>query len=128
MVLFTSNFTMQQSAAIQNGISQYYQPKPQGDIDLTATVRQLLVEAGLLQNVLVAFDNHRFVLESIGKPSNVQRFLMNRYWNQQLMVAPVPSIEERYCLIPDGTVENWLTFFRGKVLPFIISNNLPMVI
>lgn len=109
-------------------MEQYHQAKPDGDIDLIDTVRQSLLMSGLGHQVTVAYNQNRFILEAEGKSSDVQRFLLNRYWNMQLAMAAKPSIEERYCLIPDGTIQDWLTLFKEKVLPFLITHQLPIVI
>ena len=111
---------------MQSGVNAYFQPKPFGDIDLVDEVRQALLGAGLHANVAAAYDNNRFIVDAVGKPSNVQRHLLNRYWSQQLMSTFVPSMDERYCLIPNGEVSDWLKLFKQKVLPFAIANNLPM--
>ena len=113
---------------LQQGIEQYYLPKSEDDIDLVSIVREDLVKSGLAKVLPAAYDSNRFIIEAVGKDSNVQRFLLNRYWNQQLMAAKVVSIEERYCLIPNGEIADWIRLFRSKVLPFIIQNDLPVVI
>lgn len=110
---------------IKQGITQYTQDKPEGDIDLVDEVRQLLIGSGL-QSKLPFYDNNRFIKEAEGKHSQAQRYLLNRYWTHQLSLAPVVSIEERYCLIPDGDIGQWLNLFRAKVLPFVIQFNLPV--
>lgn len=103
---------------------EYHQVREANDIDLIATVRGILAQSGLAHN-LAAYDNNRFIQEGLNKPSKVQRYLLNRFWNHQLMVSQSISIEERYCLIPDGTHDQWLTLFRDKIVPFLIANNLP---
>lgn len=118
----------QTQQGMKQGIEQYHQPKPEGDIDLIAEVRQHLVNSGLAQRATEAFDNNHFIAEAANKPSTVQRFLLNRYWGMQLMQAGKPSIEERYCLIPNGEVSDWLKLFKEKILPFVIENNLPVSI
>lgn len=120
--------TPMESSPLQKGVNQYYQPKDPSDIDLIAIVREDLVSSGLANHLPAAYDNSRFIQEAVGKDSNVQRFLLNRYWTQQLMSAKQVSIEERYCLIPNGDVQDWLRLFRSKVLPFIIQNDLPVPI
>lgn len=107
------------------GIEAYNQQKPDNDIDLINEVRACMLSAGLGQRI-TAFDQDRFILEASGKESSVQRYLLNRYWTNQLLHAQRVSIEERYCLIPDGCVQDWLDLFKARVLPFIISNDLPM--
>lgn len=116
---------MQTSAAIQAGIRQYNIPKPLNDIDLIAEVRDSLIRCGLTKNVEAHFDTNRFIKEAHEKESSVQRYLLNRYWQTQLLASPAQSIEERYCLIPNGTVTDWLHLFRSKVMPFLVANNLP---
>lgn len=113
------------SQTIINGIDMYNQPKPPGDIDLIAEVRNCMLSAGLGQRI-AAFDNNRFIKEAINKDSSVQRYLLNRYWTNQLLHSPRVSIEQRYCLIPDGKVEDWLELFKNSILPFIVSNDLPI--
>lgn len=120
--------TQMNSDFLANGIQQYKQPKPEGDPDLVILVRDQLVASGLLKLVEMGYDNNRFIIEAKGKPSSVQRHLLNRYWGLQLMSSKKPTTEERYCLIPNGTVADWLKLFNTKVLPFIIENNLPVSI
>lgn len=120
--------TPMEPSPLQKGVDQYYQPKNPNDMDLVAIVREDLVNSGLANHLPTAYDNSRFIQEAVGKDSNVQRFLLNRYWTQQLMSAKQISIEERYCLIPNGDVQDWLRLFRSKVLPFIVQNDLPVPI
>ncbi len=110
---------------LQPRFDQYHQPKDANDIDLVATVRTILVEAGLLQYVIAGYDPNRFINEAKNKPSEVQRFLLNRYWSFQLMQSEKSSIEERSYLIPNGEITDWIRLFETKVLPFILENNLP---
>lgn len=112
----------------QQRVQNYIQPKPAGDIDLVSEVRACLVSAGLTPLLVDAYDNNRFVKEAVGKEATVQRFLLNRYWSQQLMSSNKPTTEERYALIPNGEVSSWLALFKSKILPFAIENNLPRVL
>jgi hypothetical protein len=111
---------------LQLHYDRYMQPKDAKDIDLIAVVRQMLVESGLLQRVLTAYDNDKFILQAHNKPSDIQRFLLNRFWSYQLIKSEVSSIEERTYLIPDGDITDWLRMFESKILPFAVTNNLPM--
>lgn len=107
------------------GIDKYHKPRNQNDIDLILEVRQVLVSAGLLMKVIEAYDSDRFIIEAMDKGPEVQRFLLNRYWSQQLMRSEKPSIEERASLIPNGEITDWLFLFKEKILPFILENKLP---
>lgn len=112
---------------LQQAYDSYSQPKPAGDIDLIAEVRRTIMEAGLGLNIVAAYDNHRHIVEAQGKTSDIQRFLLNRYFNLQLSDCP-NSRDARYSLIPNGTVSDWLRLFQTMVIPFMISNQLPRVI
>jgi len=105
-------------------VQEYHLTREANDIDLINIVREILIQSGLGNN-LSAYDSNRFIQEGLNKPSKVQRYLLNRFWNHQLMVSQSISIEERYCLIPDGSHDQWLSLFREKIVPFLIANNLP---
>lgn len=106
----------------------YHTPKTEGDIDLVQTVRDLMNAVGLGQKVITLFNTHRFIVEAEGKHSSIQRYLLNRYWNNQLMLATEPSVDVRFCLIHNGEISDWIRLFQQKVLPFAIEHNLPMVV
>ena len=58
--------------------------------------------------------------------SELQRLYLNMYWNKQL--NPIPnSMEYRLLLLPDGDLRTWLAYFKTRVAPFIIDNNLPLM-
>jgi hypothetical protein len=50
---------------------------------------------------------------------------LNKYFRIQLSKAPVPTLDERECLIDDLQPEQWLKYFRGHVLPTLVRFNLP---
>lgn len=113
------------NTALAQGVERYHQTRTESDIDLIQEVRQKMLSSGLGQR-MAAYDQNRFIMEAEGKAPETQRFLLNRYWSHQLMQSPKPSFEERYCLIPDGSVGEWLKLFEQKILPFVIENNLPI--
>lgn len=116
--VFNKNFS--------SGIDQYAIPRQEGDIDLIAVVRQLLIENGLGANIQEVYDNHIHILEGNNKNPNVQKYLLNRYFMTQLMIYAHKSSEQRFCLIPNGTPQQWLELFKSSVIPFLIENNLPV--
>ena len=103
----------------------FLQERKHDDIDLVSSVRQLLADSGLLPQVIMFFDNNQNILDAINRPPEAQRFLLNRYWNLQLLLVNDNTIEERFCLIPNGEYCDWLRLFKNKVLPCAIVNRLP---
>lgn len=101
----------------------YFKPRAEGEINLVAEVRQILIDSGFGQKI-AAYDNNRMVADAFDKCSSVQRFQLNRYFSMQLIMASRDSTEERFCLIPNGEVSDWLTLFKSKIVPFMIEADL----
>lgn len=60
-------------------------------------------------------------------PEDVQRFLINRYWHLQLgTVTTESTMDVRYCLVPQGSIDRWLELFAQMVAPCIVRNDLPL--
>ena len=110
-----------QNTAIQD----YHAARQPNDIDLIAEVRQRLVISGISAERIMAYEQNQYIIDACDKTPEVQRFLLNRYWNLQLMSSRKVSINERYCLIPNGSIDDWLRLFSDKILPFIVKNELP---
>lgn len=102
----------------------YFKPRTEGEIDLVAEVRNILVSSGLGQNI-GNYDDNRIIVDAVDKSSAVQRFQLNRFFALQMVMVNANSTEERFCLIPNGNVSDWLILFKSKVLPFLIEHNLP---
>jgi len=112
---------------LAQGRAQFFQPKPEGDIDLVAEVRNRLISAGLLRQAEAFYDTHEHVIGAVNKESSVQRHLLNRYWNLQLSMCP-NNMDVRFYLVPNGKIEDWLRLFSESVMPFIVQNQLPRAV
>jgi hypothetical protein len=102
----------------------YFKPREQGEVNLVAEVRQILLDHGFGQKIEI-YDTNRMVADAADKCSAVQRFQLNRYFSMQLIMAARDSTEERFCLIPNGEVADWLALFKSKIVPFMIEADLP---
>lgn len=103
----------------------YLDTRRADEFDLVGAVRTTMLNAGLGQRIPEFFDSNIYIIDAANKKPEVQRYLLNRYFNTQLMNADANSIDERFCLIPNGEIADWLRLFTDKVLPFIIANDLP---
>ena len=56
----------------------------------------------------------------------IQRFLVNRQLRLICGSAEANSMNVRYCLVEDGTYDDWTRLFNQMVMPFIIQHNLPL--
>lgn len=104
---------------------EYKQRNKLGDIDLISEVRRSLVEAGLEKEVLTAYDNSVELSFGLGKIPNVQRFHLNKYLNLQLMYGSPETMNERFCLVADGSPERWLELVQKQVIPRMVKEQLP---
>lgn len=106
---------------------QYHEKRSPTDFNLVEFVRGLLLKNNVSQAQLDAFNNNQHVVMAADRKPEVQRYHMNQYWNLQLLKAERVSVDERYSLIPNGSIEDWCRLFERGVLPFVLSNNLPRV-
>lgn len=106
-------------------IDIFLQTRKPDDLDMIAQVRQLLGDSGLLPQVVQFFDTSKFIIDGINRPPEAQRFLLNKFWNLQLLLVNENTIEERFCLIPNGEYCDWLRLFKDKILPCCIAHRLP---
>ena len=96
-----------------------------GSLDMIAEVRRILQHNTLANQARSYYDTHRYIIDAEGKAPEIQRHYLNLYWGLQLVNADDNSIEERYCLVPNGNPKDWLVLFEQKIVPFLIKNNLP---
>lgn len=122
----------QQVQAIQEkfkGPMEFYNSQRHpGELDLIATVRGLMAEAGLGERLPYAFDNNRFILDALHRPAHAQQYNLNRYLTLQFMAAQEASTMPRYALIYEIAPHDWLSIFKDTVLPALVDANLPVVI
>ena len=122
----------QQVQAIQEkfkGPMEFYNSQRRSDeMDLIATVRGMMSEAGLGERLPYAFDNNRFIMEAMNRPAHAQQYNLNRYLTLQFMAAEGAATMPRYALIYEIAPHDWLTIFKDTVLPAMVDANLPVVI
>jgi hypothetical protein len=95
------------------------------DINLISEVRCVLFANTLGQLAINSYDTHRYITEAMNKKPEIQRYFLNKYWGLQLMNSDDVSTDVRSYLIPDGTIEEWIYYFKEKIVPFLIKNQLP---
>lgn len=114
-----------QNEFIRSDDNIFTTPRAEGEVNLVAACRQLLVDAGLLLKVQANFDTNKYIIDASPLGLKAQRFLLNKYWSIQLMSLDTDTQAERFCLLPNGTAEDWLNVFKDRVLPTIINSQLP---
>lgn len=109
----------------ESTVDQFAKPREDGEIDLIASCRQLLVDSGLIQNAESSFDTSQHIKIAQGANSLAQRYCLNTFWRIQLMRLPCDTQRERFCLLDEGPVENWLRIFEEAIMPVVRLHNLP---
>lgn len=111
------------------GPMDFYNSQRRSDeMDLIATVRKMMEEAGLGERLPYAFDTNRFIMDAVNRPAHAQQYNLNRYLTLQFMAAEDAATMPRYALIYEIAPSDWLTIFRDTVLPALVDANLPVVI
>lgn len=106
-------------------------PKPPGDPDLLVEVINILTyklpySKEVVDQILYdTFYSHRFIQDCAGRHSNIQRQMLNLWFNLQLSLFPAQSATARFALIPDGNHSDWVRLIDEMVLPFMIVYQLP---
>ena len=106
-------------------------PKPPGDPDLLVEVINILIHRlpysrEVIDQILYdTFYSHRFIQDCAGRHSNIQRQMLNLWFNLQLSLFPTHSATARFALIPDGHHSDWVRLIDEMVLPFMIAYQLP---
>lgn len=120
---------------MQNPAVPVYKSNPDDTLCLKAEVKKILAGFGIIcrhdnydsyfDNIAVMFGIERFDMLS----HEYQRMFMNRYWHSQLnslTERSVNTIEERFCLIPNGEMNDWINLFKQKIAPCAMTNGLPI--
>lgn len=106
-------------------------PKPPGDPDLLIEIINLLTyklpynKEAVDQILYDTFYSHRFIQDCAGRHSNIQRQMLNLWFNLQLALFPAHSATARFALIPDGHHGDWLRLVDEMVIPFMVAYQLP---
>lgn len=94
-------------------------------IELADIVRKLMIEKGVKPEHIEVYNNAPEIRLMAGRDPLEQRALMNKFWYLQLTSLDINTIKERFCLIADGEVSDWIRLFEQEVLPFAVLRQLP---
>lgn len=106
----------------------FFSNRAEGDLDMIQEVRHILQTSGLANEAAIAFDTNQYIIDAVNIGPEGQRFLLNRFWNLQLLALGVSSIEERFCLVETGPYSDWIRLFKSKIVPCLVKHRLPKVL
>lgn len=107
-------------------------PRDPNSLNLVNEIHQYLIDAGLIKQADF-FINDLNIIGIKDKINIIQRYVLNRFFTIQIYNVEINNVAvngygERYVLMPDGTDSEWLSMFRRRVVPFLITHNLPKAI
>ena len=106
-------------------IQKFFSPRPAGELDLVAAARQALVEAGIAEQGIAAFDSDPNIIFAVNKNGNVQRFKLNTWLDTQYLSSQMEVSNQRSMLMETGPLENWIEIFKKFHIPSMKTLNLP---
>ncbi len=109
---------------LQEAEEIYKKVRTDEEPNLINDVVSMLQRYNFSQEQINIFLNHKFIVSCKNQVFEVQRVNINRFWSMQIMQCDKETVEIRYHLLPDGSIENWLAFFE-KIIMFIKENDLP---
>ncbi len=104
----------------------YNSARKEDELDLVATVRQKMVDAGLSDKLPECQDGNRFIQDAKDRPAHAQQYNLNRYFCTQFMAAKEEAALERYALIYEIQPDEWLKIFDKTILPAVVNYDLPI--
>lgn len=116
------------NTSFQQNIELFTTQRQPGELDLISEVRNILCAAGLNKEVERSYDTNQYIIDGANLTTEAQRFLLNRFWNIQLIALGVNSVEQRFCLIDSGEYKDWIKLFKESIVPYAVSNRLPMLL
>lgn len=93
-----------------------------GDVDLVEQITDMMTEANH-PDPLSWHHNDTIDQAKVAAPK-LQRFLINRYWRMRLGTVQRSTVAERFCLIDEGSMDEYLKVFKTGVLPTIVELGL----
>lgn len=100
----------------QNVFSEERQP---GDLDLVQEITKMMEEGG--HPAPYNWQANAIIEQALLAAPKLQRFLINRFWRTRLGNCAQSTMTERFCLIEDGSIDEYLQVFRTGVLPTVIE-------
>jgi len=100
--------------------------KQPGDVDLIEKCREILVGLAIDPEQLAVYDSAHTLIMAKNMTTFAQRTALNQFWHLQMGPFGRLSHMQRYKLIENGTVDDWLRLFNQGPAQFIIDNKLPV--
>ena len=104
----------------------FFDERIEGEIDLVEEVVKLFRLGGILSNKIDLFLNNHLIVSAKNKPAMVQRHLINRWSTLQLNTSSLPTMNEKYVLVPNGELSHWLAMYKESIVPFFVRADLPV--
>lgn len=134
----TNDMTSDESTEVESPLSHQYnplsvvdgvylRPREPDEVCLVGAVIEHLRES-IGTEAAVHFGTNTIIDDVIDKNQDVQRFIINRYFNNLLLTfrdkVDVSIVETSMMLVNDGDSSDWISLFSSYVLPFLKEHNV----
>lgn len=121
---------MQEAARLQaenmlnTSINYYTSERQPDDKDLVKTIREELIEAGVV-DIETIYDNNRHIKDAVSLRPHAQQYHLNRFFAEELNCAQadtgIDTRVSRNCLIYEIQPDQWETIIKKQVIPSLVS-------
>jgi hypothetical protein len=106
--------------------TELYKKREPDQIDLIQECHKVLFKHGLGKQSESVFLTDPDIVQALEIHAEGQRYFVNRFWLLQLMsLVDVNTMNERWCLVPNGEIKDWLRLFEDTIVPTLITHQLP---
>lgn len=104
-------------------------PARDGEVNMVLAVQDHLMLGGVPAQCQLFYQNHPDINMVRGLCFEAQRFVLNQFWMLQLQKVQnekkISTIDHRFCLLEEGTPEQWLKNFHEMIVTFAAEHALP---
>jgi hypothetical protein len=106
--------------------TELYKKRESGEIDLIQECIKILFKHGLGKKGQEVFLTDPEIVQALDLHAEGQRYFVNRFWLLQLMsLVDVNTMSQRWCLVPNGDIKDWLRLFEDSIVPTLVAHQLP---
>lgn len=100
----------------------FIETRKESDPDVVVEITALLTQANHPNPQ--AWLEADTVKQAAAAAPKLQRFLVNRHWRLALGMCKESTTAERFCLLDEGKVEDYLKVFKEAILPVVVRHAL----
>lgn len=99
---------------------EYFTPRTEGEANLVDMVVDALREYNFTDREIDNFRSKEDIASIYDKNASVQRMFINIFFNNLLLsIDDMDTSQQRYAIVPDGTLDRWILLLKENVFPLV---------